>query len=446
MLKKVDNSPSMYKSLINSNKLFNVMTEGAYNNPIFESLEYKKVIQDHEKNSTDLIRKFINCVNEESKKFKTIVFIAGKCYPMMAREAFFLRKKGYKTFLIAMEMLNSNDVELLFDSFDEIVHKCLYYPVLGKILKSIKPTFYHVQCWMWNYTLGKFILENKGESKVISEFYDVTGMYSEPAYLKTTFWDKIVDLDLDCEKFIFEHTDGIIHRYKQEIFLNYAKKYNRTKNILEFQQYPISFEQKFSNSKRRLVYCGTMIGPNDKRHPRKLFPTGGMCEAFDMLLSQDFEINIYLPISSNETNEYDNWIINLKNKFPNNLLIHKSLPIQKLIKEICKYDFGINLSNINKSNSNLSKFTFDGGMGTKQYTFLEAGLPVISNKEFGYMSELIEKNKIGLGLNSYEIKHTKKILEELKIGELKSNVKKFYEKNNIWIRGKELESFYNSLI
>ena len=85
-------------------------------------------------------------------------------------------------------------------------------------------------------------------------------------------------------------------------------------------------------------------------------------------------------------------------------------------------------------------------MGTKQYTFLEAGLPVISNKEFGYMSELIEKNKIGLGLNSYEIKHTKKILEELKIGELKSNVKKFYEKNNIWIRGKELESFYNSLI
>ena len=57
---------------------------------------------------------------------------------MMAREAFFLRKKGYKTFLIAMEMLNSNDTELLFDSFDEIVHKCLFYPVLGKILKSIK--------------------------------------------------------------------------------------------------------------------------------------------------------------------------------------------------------------------------------------------------------------------------------------------------------------------
>ena len=41
-----------------------------------------------------------------------------------------------------------------------------------------------------------------------------------------------------------------IHRYKQEIFLNYAKNIT-DKNILEFQQYPISFEQKFSNSKRR---------------------------------------------------------------------------------------------------------------------------------------------------------------------------------------------------
>ena len=51
-----------------------------------------------------------------------------------------------------------------------------------------------------------------------------------------------------------------------------------------------------------------MIGPNDKRHP--IISAGGMCEAFDMLLSQDFEINIYLPIGSNETNEYDNWFIN----------------------------------------------------------------------------------------------------------------------------------------
>ena len=117
-----------------------------------------------------------------------------------------------------MESFNQNDMELLAGSFDEIIQNCLFFPFLKKILNSITLTFYHVQSWMWNYSMGKFIIENKGISKVINEFYDVTGMYADSEKLKLNFWDQIVDLDLDCEKFIFENSDGIIHRYKQDIF------------------------------------------------------------------------------------------------------------------------------------------------------------------------------------------------------------------------------------
>ena len=85
-----------------------------------------------------------------------------------------------------MDNISDNDAELLADSFDEIIQKCLFFPILGKILK-INPDFYHVQCWMWNYSLGKFVIENKGKSKVISEFYDVAGMYSERSKLKSPF-------------------------------------------------------------------------------------------------------------------------------------------------------------------------------------------------------------------------------------------------------------------
>ena len=35
-------------------------------------------------------------------------------------------------------------------------------------------------------------------------------------------------------------------------------------------------------------------------------------------------------------------------------------------------------------------------MGTKNHTYLEAGLPVIVNKEFSYHNEIVTKNKIGL--------------------------------------------------
>ena len=62
---------------------------------------------------------------------------------------------------------------------------------------------------------------------------------------------------------------------------------------------------------------------------------------------------------------------------------------------------------------------------------------MLVNKEYSYMSDLVEKNNIGMGINSNEISNTKKILENLNIYELKNNVKKFYDENNIWKKGKD---------
>ena len=42
-------------------------------------------------------RKFRN------KKNKTIVYITDKCYPSLSRQAEFMKKNGYKTFLISMD-------------------------------------------------------------------------------------------------------------------------------------------------------------------------------------------------------------------------------------------------------------------------------------------------------------------------------------------------------
>ena len=82
---------------------------------------------------------------------------------------------------------------------------------------------------MFSYHLGKFIIKNKGKSKVICDFYDVTGMYAEEKHLKSIFDEFNVEQDLENEKFIFNNADGIIHRYKQNIFLDYSKKYKRKK-------------------------------------------------------------------------------------------------------------------------------------------------------------------------------------------------------------------------
>ena len=65
-----------------------------------------------------------------------------------------------------------------------------------------------------------------------------------------------------------------------------------------------------------------------------------------------------------------------------------------MIKEISNYDFGINFQKFDIKKTKVSKYTYNGGMGTKNYTYLEAGLPIIINKEYKYHDELVSKNKI----------------------------------------------------
>ena len=139
---------------------------------------YLGIIKSFYKNSKEFMNDFINLVNN-NKKEKTIVFISGKPFPMLSRQALAMKNKGYKTFLITMDQINSNDYLLIKDSFDHTIQNVLFFPALKKILDSISPDFYHVQCWMWKYSLGVFVINNKRKSKVICDFYDVTGIYAK---------------------------------------------------------------------------------------------------------------------------------------------------------------------------------------------------------------------------------------------------------------------------
>ena len=82
----------MYSDLVKSFKFFNVMTDFGYNNPIYNENEFKIAIKEHKLNSANIINNFVYQVNKESNSSKTVVFIAGKCYPMMARRNTYLRK------------------------------------------------------------------------------------------------------------------------------------------------------------------------------------------------------------------------------------------------------------------------------------------------------------------------------------------------------------------
>jgi hypothetical protein len=93
----------------------------------------------------------------------------------------------------------------------------------------------------------------------------------------------------------------------------------------------------------------------------------------------------------------------------------------------------------------ISHFSYKGAMGTKNYTYLEAGLPILVNNEYSYCKELVEKNNIGIAVKSEDLRNINEILENVDINNLKKNVRKFNVKNNLYKKFSELSAFYESL-
>ena len=48
------------------------------------------------------------------------------------KRSLFVKKVVSKHFLISMGNINDNDAELLVDSFDEIIHNCLFFHISKK--------------------------------------------------------------------------------------------------------------------------------------------------------------------------------------------------------------------------------------------------------------------------------------------------------------------------
>ena len=92
---------------------------------------YDGIIESFYENSKKIIDDFVNLVNI-NKNEKTIVFISGKPFPMLSRQALAMKRRGYKTFLISMNQISLNDYLLIKDSFDHTIQNILFFPALKK--------------------------------------------------------------------------------------------------------------------------------------------------------------------------------------------------------------------------------------------------------------------------------------------------------------------------
>lgn len=124
--------------------------------------------------------------------------------------------------------------------------------------------------------------------------------------------------------------------------------------------------------------------------------------------------------------------------------VHKKCDFNILTKNLSKYNFAIIPDYVyDKSivNPSFSKIT----LGSKLFTYMEAGLPIIVSDQMEFMKDIVESNNIGKGVNYNDLKNLRNILLEFKQEDIKKNIKKAQERYSFKRNLPILESFYDKI-
>jgi len=363
---------------------------------------------------------------------KKIIFLAEKPYFSIARHALNLKRQGVSTYLIYCSEVSCGVRRFLQKAFDQIIFVANKDSMIEKANKL--STYLHFfQTWMWKYKdTYSMLLASNAEKKVV-EFYDITSFFAEKNDLKKVWESETVDSDLFYEKEIIKKSTSSFARFPQSILDEYARQFNCTGKLQELHPCSeklskVSFLSKIKNWKKKftILYTGGLI-PRNEAHPAEIFPERGLIDVFEELIRKGFLVEVLhdpnRPIKNEKENLKDFFQLKAKNK---SFKILDGISPDLYASKVANYLAGLILSNIPTQNR-IGKNILCGGVGTKFFSYLEAGLPVIVNKEYNYMKTLLEKYNAGLAFTFPELVAAEK--EEIieKISETRSNTKKLLQ-------------------
>ena len=123
---------------------------------------------------------------------------------------------------------------------------------------------------------------------------------------------------------------------------------------------------------------------------------------------------------------------------------HKKERVDKLNKELSKYTYGINPDFYDTSIIN--PLWPKTSVANRIFNYIEAGIPIIINKDAEYMSELVKENKIGFVIGYEDLKNIKEMINQQDYKKMLKNVK-IAQKKCSWDKKLifKLEEFYKKI-
>ena len=395
---------------------------------------------------------FIEEVNHGKAGKGRVVFVTHSPYFVILREAMNLRRKGYRVFLATIWPIPEELGRLFKDCFDGIAYTYGCIRVMRRLLASLEPDIFHVQCWMMFYFLGRLAIENRKSAAVVCEFYDITSVYADRATLCTNWPVQSVDFDLEMERFILHEANAVIHRFPRDVVAEWRERHGAMPPEIEMQAYACQeftayCEDKMSHADGipRVVYAGGIV-PYSKRYSLELFPERGMIHVFRHLLELGLEVVVFpsphSPVEGDDP-EYAPYF-ELVEEFPR-FSILGSVPPDRLAREISVYDYGLLLSKMDFNVLRVSNSLLRGAVGTKLFAYLEAGLPVLVNAEYKEMSRIVTEHGMGMAVHTSELGNLAEILDNFDYNQAVENIRRFNEEHAMHLEVERVIALYEEI-
>ena len=345
-------------------------------------------------------------------------------------------KIGIECFLL----LNNQDVP---DNRLSHIHKIIFHGT-EKIIQHLEVNQYDLifsRTWMHRYSFGAELA--KRFDNVITYIKDWHN-FPKDVY---EFVYKTVD-DIKAIQEIFQYSQLVLSHYSNEYMEFLYREYNihRTKNYFFFPEYSHknNFYEKIHKSYNietiKIVFAG---GGTHSSIPSQIGPVKSFLFTIAQLSEQKISVTQMVLAKFYKRME-ENPILYQDLLYENQFNPFFSLKLgENLMSSIGEnYHFGI-FTDSNYQKNNLFEYAEAYAITSKFAFYLECGLPLLVNKRFKTLSQLIEEHHIGLTFDDEDLKDFKKVLNisEDKYHKIVTNIYTFREK--FTYNNKTMEPLFN---
>lgn len=393
------------------------------------------------------------------KKKQIVFYCATNPEAIIYKISKLLRKEGYETVLFSMCEKDRFDHNFYSDGFDKITYSNFQFfkPSLKTISYIIKRGFSFLK-FLFKMKLihPEAVIGVSGANwqlKLVHKYFfkkypfiyfplDILSHYynSEKEALRIT-----KKFELDSERYLFENTDGIIHKGdpRELKFIN-----GRVHKNLKIVPLQLSF----------LPYCSDefIIPINKNKLSKKdglfhMVYAGGfayesasikkLLSVFKNIMNQGINTHLYVNVKHLSKEQEENYISSIfKELYENNLFhLHNPLNPKELIPEISKYDFGFWADN----NGTMEPIF---ATGNKLASYLEAGIPFIYGEELKFIDNILKHYELSMSFNEKNLKNLKKRLQKINWKKIEQNILKARKELNMESNRIRLENFIEEVI